>query len=91
MTGPKSNDLYIVLLPLIHLGLPSPGVTEQFMTMLPDRNLASSFFPDEVETYLLMLKNRAKHLVGGHVTGYTFEIEPAENERVVIRVIQSVQ
>jgi hypothetical protein len=91
MNDPKSNDLYIAVLPLIHLGHPSYGLTEQVITLLPDRNLATSFFPDEVESYILMLKNRTKYLVGGHVTGYTFETEQAEQGRVVVRVIQDVQ
>jgi hypothetical protein len=91
MIESKSNDLYIVVLPLIHLGHPSYGLTEQVLTLLPDRNLATSFFRDEVDSYILMLENRTKYLVGGHVAGYTFEKEDAENGRVVVRVIQDVQ
>ena len=28
------------------------GLTEQILTLLPDKNLATEFFSDEVDTYL---------------------------------------
>jgi hypothetical protein len=32
-----------------------------------------------------------KHLRGGHVIGYEFEIERTEDGRYIVRVIQNVQ
>jgi hypothetical protein len=82
-----SNELYFVVLPLIHL---ATGLTEQTLTLLPDRDFATEFFPDEVEPYLSVFNNRLKHLVGGHVIGYDLHQEKTENGRVVVRVIQNV-
>ena len=85
---PSSNDLYLVVLPLIHL---STGLAEQTLTLLPNRELATEFFDDEVNDYILMFKNRAdKYLTGGHVTGYQIEPQPVGNRRVIVRVIQNV-
>ena len=36
-----SNELYLTVLPLIHLG---NGLTEQSLTVFPDRNFATEFF-----------------------------------------------
>jgi hypothetical protein len=82
------NVLYLVVLPLIHL---SSGLVEQTLTLLPNRDFATEFFPDEVEGYVTVFKNRAnKYLTGGHVTGYNFEQEKTGNGQVVVRVIQNV-
>jgi hypothetical protein len=81
------NELYFVVLPLIHL---STGLTEQTLTLLPNRDFATEFFPDEVEGYIAMFRNRIKYLTGGHVIGYDFEIQNAPNGRVVVRVLQNV-
>jgi hypothetical protein len=85
---PGSNYLYLVVLPLIHLGT---GATEQTLTLLPNRELATEFFKDEVDGYVLMFKNRAdKYLTGGHVTGYTVLPLPTNNGRFIVQVVQNV-
>ena len=85
--NPSSNVLYFAVLPMIHLG---DGLAEQVLTMHPDRNFASEFFPDEVDTYIAMFMRRTKYFTGGHVTGYDCQKEPAENGRVIVRVTQNV-
>jgi hypothetical protein len=83
-----NNELYLVVLPLIHL---STGLTEQTITLLPGRDLATEFFKDEVEAYITMFKNRGdKYLTGGHVTGYEVFMEDTHDGRVVVRVTQNV-
>jgi hypothetical protein len=85
-----SNELYLVVLPLIHMG-PQFGLTEQALTLLPDRNFATQFFPDEVDIYIDVFKSRADlYLKGGHVKRYDFQKEPTEDGRVIVRVIQNV-
>lgn len=65
---------------------------EQIFTLFPDKNLATKFFEDEVHTYAADFKTVAdKHLRGGHVIGYEFELERTEDNRYIVRVIQNVQ
>jgi len=91
-----SNELYLAVLPLIHISTAGPlgfGLTEQTLTLFPDRAFATEFFPDEVEGYVLTFKNRAeKYLTGGHVTGFEFIQEPTDDgQRVIVRVVQHVR
>ncbi|MGH7746548.1 MAG: hypothetical protein ACREQ5_17575, partial [Candidatus Dormibacteria bacterium] len=71
---PKSNELYLAVLPLIHITPTQSlgfGLTEQALTLFSDKNFATEFFPDEVEGYIATFKSRADmYLTGGHVTGY---------------------
>jgi hypothetical protein len=85
-----SNELYLVVLPLIHLGQASYGLTEETLTLFPDKNFATQFAEDEVESYISIFSNRTKYLTGGHVTGYTIHREPTGTGRVVVRVVQNV-
>jgi len=89
-----SNELYLCVLPLIHLTPVGPlgfGLTEQVLTLLPGRDLATVFYKDEVEAYVTTFKNRAdKYLAGGHVKGYDVEIIDTEDSRVVVKVVQRV-
>ena len=83
-----SNPLYLVVRPLIHV---SSGLVEQTLTLMPDRNFATEFFPDEVAGYVAMFTNRAnKYLPGGHVTDYEAHQEETGDGRFVVRVIQNV-
>ncbi|PYV76229.1 MAG: hypothetical protein DMG96_14745 [Acidobacteria bacterium] len=89
-----SNELFLAVLPLIHVSN-TPylgyGMTEQTLTLFPDRNFATQFFPDEVESYILAFESRAqKYLAGGHVIGYDVHKEPTGDGRVVVRVVQHV-
>jgi hypothetical protein len=89
MTGKSpSNVLYLAVLPFIHI---DTGATDQVLTMYPDKNFASEFFEDEVDTFIAMFLRRTKYFTGGHVTGYDCQKEPAENGRVIVRVTQNVR
>jgi hypothetical protein len=90
----RSNQLYLTVLPLIHASV-NPvlgfGLTEQVITLFPDRELATEFFPDEVQGYIDTFKNRAnKYLAGGHVTNYEVTTEDTGDGRVIVRVTQHV-
>jgi hypothetical protein len=89
------NRLYLAVLPLIHTSTVGPigfGLTEQTLTLFPDRNLATEFYPDEADSYLITFKNRAdKYLTGGHVTHYDVSTEPTDDGRVIVVVIQHVR
>ena len=89
-----SNELYLAVLPLIHITTNQVlgfGLTEQTLTLYPDRDFATQFFSDEVDGYIATFENRAgKYLTGGHVTGYKCSKEPADNGRVIVKVIQYV-
>jgi hypothetical protein len=84
------NELYLAVLPMVNLS-GSFGLTEQFLTMFPDRNFATEFFEDEVDTYISTFERRAnRYLVGGHVKSYSFEKEPTGDGRVIVKVVQHV-
>lgn len=84
----SKNELYLTVLPLVHL---DTGLTEQTLTLFPDRSFATEFFEDEVELYVSMFKTRAnKYLIGGHVAAYEFHQESNGDGRVIVRVVQSV-
>jgi hypothetical protein len=84
-------ELYLAVLPLVHLGMNQYGLTEQVVTLLPGRALATEFFSDEVEMYQSMFERRAnQYLTGGHVTGYVFEREETTDGRWIVKVIQNV-
>jgi hypothetical protein len=90
----EPNNLYLMILPLIHISV-SPnlgfGLTEQTLTLIPSKDWATQFFPDEVETYIATFENRAKlYLTGGHVKGYEIHPEPTDDGRVIVRVVQNV-
>jgi hypothetical protein len=84
-----TNDLYLAVLPLIHLGNDF-GKTEETLTLFPDRNFATEFFADEVEAYISTFKNRIQYLIGGHSKNYEVHPETTEDGRVIVRVIQHV-
>jgi hypothetical protein len=89
------NELYLTVLPLIHITLNQPlglGLTEQVLTLYPERNFATEFFADEADEYISMFKHREKYLVGGHVKGYRYEKVPVQGKanRLVVKVIQIV-
>jgi hypothetical protein len=85
-----NNVLYFAVLPQIAVSGTSFGRTEQVLTLVPDKNFASAFFPEEVDTYIQVFRNRLSHLVGGHVTGYEIEKETASGGRLYVRATQNV-
>jgi hypothetical protein len=85
-----TNVLYFAVLPQIAVSGTSFGRTEQILTLVPDKNFASAFFPEEVDTYIQVFNNRQNYLVGGHVTGYDIEKESASGGRFYVRAKQHV-
>jgi hypothetical protein len=83
----SSNELYLMVMPTISL---SNGQTDQLITLIGDKNLATEFFADEVSSIELMFKNRTQYFSGGHVTGYSLSHEPTESGRIVVKVLQHV-
>lgn len=84
------NELYLAVLPMVHLGANQFGLTEQVITLLPNRESATEFFPDEVQDYLDIFDRRTSYLIGGHVTGYSFEKLNTKDGRVIVKVYQLV-
>lgn len=86
-----TNELYLAVLPLVHLGS-NFGLTEQTLTLFPDKDFATEFFPDEVQNYILVFQSRAdKYLTGGHSKRFEFFTEEANDGRVIVRVVQHVE
>jgi hypothetical protein len=91
-----TNDLYLTVLPLVHVTpnqVMGYGLTEQTLTLFPDPEFATLFFPDEVDAYIEIFQSRAeKYLSGGHVKGYQFfKLPGADGKRLIVKVIQSVE
>lgn len=91
---PSSNTLYLAVLPLIHV---SPnqvfgfGLTEETLTLFPDKDFATEFFEDEVDQYITIFENRTKYMTGGHVRSWEVHKDPIGNRRVIVRVVQHVE
>jgi hypothetical protein len=90
-----TNELFLAVLPLVHVSV-NPylgfGLTEQTLTLFPDKNFATEFFPDEVDNYILIFQSRAdKYLTGGHSKRFEFFKEDASDGRVIVRVVQHVE
>jgi hypothetical protein len=89
------NELYLAVLPLVHVTLNQVmgyGLTEQTLTLFPQREMATKFFKDEVATFIDAFKWRAdKYLTGGHIIGYDLSTEDTDDGRVIVRVIQNVR
>jgi hypothetical protein len=89
-----SNELFLAVLPLIHISntpYMGYGLTEQTLTLFPDKKFATQFFLDEVDNYILAFESRAqKYLTGGHVTRYVVSKELTGDGRVIVRVVQHV-
>jgi hypothetical protein len=86
------NILYMVVLPVVHLGSGNFGFTEQIVTLLPDKKQATQFFADEVDKYIQIFSSRADiYLTSGHVTGYGFVKEQVSDGRFIVRVVQNAE
>jgi len=85
-----TNELYLAVVPMINLS-ERFGLTEQFLTLFPERRFATEFFEDEVEAYISTFELRAnKYLVGGHVKSYSVSKERTADGRVIVKVVQGV-
>jgi|HubBroStandDraft_2_1064218.scaffolds.fasta_scaffold304929_2 hypothetical protein len=88
-----ANVLYLAVLPIVHISnTPSGfGLTEQVLTLFPDKDLATEFTAGQVDGYMELFKVRSlTYLVGGEITGYEFEKMVLENGRVIVKVTQNV-
>jgi len=84
------NELYLTVLPMIHLAANQYGLTEQVITLTPMREIATEFFADEVQDYISIFERRVQYLVGGHVLGYKLHTISTESGRFVVKVVQHV-
>jgi hypothetical protein len=91
MNDSIQNVLYFAVFPQIVVSGSSFGRTEEVLTLVPDKNFASAFFPEEVDNYIQVFTNRLGHLTGGHVDRYAFEKEKASNGRFYVRATQHVR
>ncbi len=87
----RSNVLFFAVLPQISLSPGSEGRTEQVLTLLPDRNFATEFFPDQVDDYIQVFQQGQASLTGGHVENYECVKEPTSDQRIVVKVTQRVR
>ena len=87
-----SNILYMAVLPLIHTGSSFYGLTEEVLTLLPDKGLATRFRREDVQAYIDLFNSRAdKYLGGGGVAKYVLNTELVEGDLIIVQVIQNVQ
>jgi hypothetical protein len=88
--GHIRKKLYFAVFPQIVVSGTSFGQTEQVLTLVPDKKFASALFPEEVDTYIQVFRDREKDLVVGHVAGFEIEKEPASDGRFYVQVTQKV-
>jgi hypothetical protein len=88
-----NNVLYLAVLPLVHISKNQPfGLTEETLTLFPDRNFATQFRQEEVEGFITTFRNRAdKYLTGGDVISYTFTPIDVGDGRMIVEVMQNVR
>jgi len=86
-----TNTLYLTVLPMIQIDGQAFGLTQQVLTLMPEKNFATRFFIDEVNNYILTFQNRTKYLTGGHVKDYEFFQEQQSDGRIIVRVVQYVE
>ncbi|MGA9670404.1 MAG: hypothetical protein WBQ94_14420 [Terracidiphilus sp.] len=91
MANKIQNELFFVVLPQIFVGGNQHGLTNEVLTLLPELNFATRFFPDEVNTYIATFQNRLKYMTGGHVKSYDIYKEEQDDGRIVVRVVQNVE
>jgi hypothetical protein len=92
---PASNPLYLAVLPLVHISnnqVLGYGLTEETLTLFPDKNFATEFLETEVDNYIDAFIWRAnKYLIGGRVVSYECAKEPIGDGKVIVRVTQNVR
>ncbi len=92
MTGTRiTNTLYMTILPMIQVDGQAIGLTTQVLTLTPDLNFATRFFPDEVDNYALMFTHRTRYLTGGHVKEYVLSKVRQTDGRIIVQVDQHVE
>ena len=89
---PLDNILYLAVLPLVSVDPWNAQRTQQVLTLFGNSNLATEFFPDEVDSYIEAFRAGAQQgLIGGRVSGFSFEKESTTRGLVKVKVIQHVQ
>ena len=86
----RENVLYISIMPIIHLSV-NFGLTEQILTLFPDRNFATEFLPEHVAGVLATFESRAKDHLSDNNISYTVHPENTGDGRVIVKVIQHVK
>jgi hypothetical protein len=84
------NVLYFAVLPQIVVSGSNFGKSEQVLTLLPNKDMASAFMPDEVDTYIQIFNSRKGYFIGGQVTDYEFKKLGADGGRFYVQVTQRV-
>jgi hypothetical protein len=86
---PRDGDLFIAVLPLVHYSRHFAGISyEEVMTLVPDRNLATEFRPDEVDLYVHTFREAAEEKLGGPNRRYRYSTHPTDDGRVFVVVNQ---
>lgn len=67
------------------------GAVEERLTLLPDKNFATEFYPDELPYYVQVLNRTTQFLIGGHVVGYDITEEDGHDGRKIVKVVQHVR
>ena len=90
-----SDELYLAVLPLIHISTNQVigfGLTEETLTLFPDRKFATEFSAKDVDRYIATFVSRAdKYLTGEHVASYDCVKEETRDGRVIVKVRQNVR
>jgi len=90
---PSDDDLYLAVLPLVHYSKFFAGETyEEVMTLVPDRNFATEFLPQDVDKYIETFRNAARPKYTGRVEPdkFLFTKHDAGNGRVYVSATQNV-
>ena len=89
LPGSRDNELYLAVLPLVHYSRFFAGERyEEVMTLVPDRNFATEFLPNEVDRYIQTFRNAAEEKLGGPVRLYHYEKRNTADGRVYVVVMQ---
>ena len=84
---PGENELYLAVLPLVHYSRLFAGERfEEVMTLVPDRNFATEFHPQEVDRYVQTFRNAAEEKYGGPLRQFNYQVVPVDNGRVYVVV-----
>jgi hypothetical protein len=85
-----SNELYMAVLPMVHLGINQYGLTEQVITLLPDRKQATDFFPMRFRTTSTSSSEEPSTSSVGTSLGTHLNRSRLTLGRVIVRVYQHV-
>jgi len=89
LPGSRDNELYLAVLPLVHYSRFFAGERyEEVMTLVPDRNFATEFLPNEVDRYIQTFRNAAEEKLGGPIRLYHYEKHNTADGRVYVVVMQ---